>query len=159
MMRMTERLARIGRLWVWVANVCWSAVLVGVRLTRATAAALLIASVAHAQTSVNQGQKIAWDHDMVGVEKFQTAIDTVESWTDSGRSLEYTIPALTPGLHTFAVRACNIEGRCSAAATLAFQMVAIVPAMPTQLRIVSPAPSPLAAPSSTLTRPASTKGK
>jgi hypothetical protein len=96
---------------------------------------------AAAAQTVNQGQKIAWDHDGVGLAKFQTRIDNPDGWTDGGLAREYTIPALTPGAHTFAVRACNAQSQCSAEAALPFQMVAIIPIKPSNLRIVSPTPT------------------
>lgn len=92
------------------------------------------------------GQVILWDcalpdgitvdPNCVGVTKFQTAIDSNVSWTDSGTTKSYKLPPLQPGMdHYFYVRACNTDGQCSDAGTLKFRIIAVIPKTPINIRL------------------------
>ena len=107
--------------------------------------AMMFLTLGFAQTAQAQappvggpGQSFAWDHDGVGLDHFEVNIDFVPTWTNVQKSSVYPIPALSPGLHTFYVRACGTPGLgqiCSASANMQFTVIAVTPKLPTNIRI------------------------
>lgn len=108
-------------------------------------AGLLLAPLsAAAQEPVLPTSRLGFAHDGVDTDRYELRVDqglwvTVEVQEADG-VYSVAMPALTPGEHTLALRACGAAG-CSVSSTaLAVRMV-VVPSPPTELRIV-----PVAAP-------------
>lgn len=107
------------------------------RLVIAVLAVVLSAPV-FAQTPVTGAERLAWEHDGVNVERFEASVDdgayaTVVT-TQNGQTYAAPLPAMTPGLHTINVRACNLAG-CSAPLSVQVRVV-VIPAPISNLRVV-----------------------
>jgi hypothetical protein len=115
---------------------------------------LLIAAPALAQVPAQPGQLFKWDQPMTevaSVDRFELKIDAGtyvnagktlanDSATPAGRqSFSFVIPALTPGNHTYVVRACPASGSCSPDSS-PFAFAIIVISQPSGLRIGSVTP-------------------
>jgi len=99
---------------------------------------VLLAGVsASAQQPVAGTERLAWSHDGVNVSRFELAVDasapTVLVVTQTGTEYTAPLPALTPGTHTLAVRACNVAG-CSAPLSISVRVV-VIPSAVTNLRV------------------------
>lgn len=111
------------------------------------------ASAAQAQPTAQPGQLFKWDHPTAEgptIARFEVKIDA-GSYVNAGKtaasdaatpagftSYSFVIPALTPGNHSYVVRACPTSGSCTAdSASFAFGIIVV--SVPTGLRI-SPAP-------------------
>jgi hypothetical protein len=93
---------------------------------------------------------VASDVTKFGIERFEMRLDSgswatavTSTFTDANTvsgSQSYRIlnlPAMTPGSHVFAVRACGANNNCSAALSLAFDVQIVIP--PVQnLRVLPP---------------------
>jgi hypothetical protein len=85
--------------------------------------------------------RLAWDHDGVNTDRYELVVDggapvnLGKLVPVSGQQYETPFPALTPGLHSLIVRACNISG-CAASAPFPVSVV-VQPTPPGTLRIVS----------------------
>lgn len=105
--------------------------------------ALLDAAAAHAQgpTPAQPGQFFAWDHDGKNLDHFEVNIDFTATsvWTTTGKTQTWQIPAMSPVMHTFYVRACATadSSRCSDALSMQFVLIdPTLPTSPSNLRIV-----------------------
>ena len=85
--------------------------------------------------------QLAFDHDGVDTSGYELQVDG-GAWAPVGVTVQQTgvrvmnLPALTPGPHTLAVRACGPGGCSGPSNTLDVQLV-VVPSVPTQLRLVN----------------------
>lgn len=97
-----------------------------------------LSAVVLAQQNVAGTERLAWSHDGVNVDRFELMVDAGAPATlvvtQTGTEYRAPLPALTPGDHTLAVRACNVAG-CSAPVSLQVRVV-VIPAPVTNLRIV-----------------------
>lgn len=107
----------------------------------------LVASAAYGQTPVLPGQKLAFDHDGVGVTRWEQRVDdgawVVVTPARVGTTQEWRVPflPLTSGAHLVAMRACYTAELCSDA-SVPLSVVSIVVVPPTGLRIVTDGPNP-----------------
>lgn len=110
---------------------------------------LLVAQAAFAQVPAQPGQLFKWNQptaEVASVARFELKIDagtyvdaakvlSNDAATPTGmQTFSHVIPALTPGNHTFVVRACPTAGNCTAdSAPFAFSIIVI--STPSGLRI------------------------
>lgn len=98
---------------------------------------LLFAATGLAQTPVPSPTpattSVAWDHDGVNVDSFKLLSDGAVVSTMPSTDRKAAFPALTPGMHTLVVQACNIAG-CASSTPLVVRIV-VVPSNPTNIRI------------------------
>lgn len=116
-------------------------------------ACLILGSIglaAQAPPPVIGGQFFGFDYQdadlaSAAVVRFEMQIDS-GTWTTvgipsdtlpitGGKTYKVPVPAITPGNHTVTFRACNVDLCGGAASPFAFKFV-IVPALPTNIRIV-----------------------
>lgn len=99
---------------------------------------VLLSAPALAQQPIAGTERLAWTHDGINVSRFEATVDAAApvtlTVTQAGTDYTAPLPAMTPGTHTIAVRACNVAG-CSAPLTIAVRVV-VVPSAPTNLRLV-----------------------
>lgn len=109
---------------------------------------------AFAQPQALPGQLFKWDQpttQVASIDRFEIKIDTGpytpvgkvaanDAQTPAGQSsFSFPIPALTPGPHSYVVRACPLTGACSPdSPSFAFSMIVI--SAPSGLRITAPTP-------------------
>lgn len=104
--------------------------------------ALLLAPVSAVAQPVpaTPTSQLAFDHDGVDTAGYELQVDG-GAWTPVGVTVQQTgvrvmnLPALTPGPHTLAVRACG-PGGCSGPSNALEVQLVVVPSVPTQLRLV-----------------------
>lgn len=110
---------------------------------------LMVSSSAFAQVTAQPGQNFKWNQptsEVATVARFELKIDTGvyvdvgktaanDASTPAGQSsFSSVIPALTPGAHSFVVRACPASGACSPdSASFAFSIIVL--SQPSGLRI------------------------
>lgn len=103
---------------------------------------VLVSAPALAQQSVAGTERLGWTHDGVNVARFEATVDAAApvtlTVTQAGTDYTAPLPAMTPGTHTIAVRACNVAG-CGAPMTVTVRVV-VIPSAITNLRIVPGAP-------------------
>lgn len=97
-------------------------------------------ALAYGQVDVtNPGTaQLAWDHDGINVDSFVVSVDGQDQTpipfvASPNGTYTTAFPALTPGLHTLRVAACNIAG-CRQSDPFDVNVV-VVPSQPTGLRI------------------------
>lgn len=106
-------------------------------------AGLLLAPLsAAAQEPVLPTSRLGFTHDAVDTDRYELRVDqgewvAVDARAD-GDIFTVAMPALTPGAHTLALRACGAAGCSISSAPLSVRMV-VVPSPPSELRIVSEA--------------------
>jgi hypothetical protein len=111
-------------------------------LAVALVALLGTTTVAAAQTAATPSSALQWDHDGIDTSRYELQVDG-SAWVEVATSTpapgvrSTPMPALTPGTHTLAVRACGLAGCSAPSGTLTVQMV-VVPSVPTGLRIGPP---------------------
>jgi hypothetical protein len=71
--------------------------------------------------------RVQWDHDGIDVTRFEIVIDTVNITdvglpTPVGTTYTAALPALTDGVHTLVVQACNASACTSSAALTVVKM-------------------------------------
>lgn len=103
-------------------------------------AVLLAPLSAVAQAPVLPTSRLGFSHDGVDTDRYELRVDggawaTVETQED-GDIFTVAMPALTPGEHTLALRACGAAGCSASSAPLPIRVV-IVPSPPTDLKIVT----------------------
>ena len=98
-----------------------------------------VGAQAQGPTPVLPTAQLAFDHDGVDTERYELQIDggawAVTPTTSAAGVYTLPMPALTPGAHTLAVRACGPAG-CSASSNAVTLWLVIIPAPPGQFRIV-----------------------
>lgn len=111
-------------------------------------ALLAVPVVSSAQPSAVVGQPLKWDQPTAQVSviaRFELKVDA-GAYVDAGKTLandastpvnmqtfSFPIPALTPGPHTFVVRACPSAGSCSPD-SLPFSGVVVLISAPSNVR-------------------------
>lgn len=108
----------------------------------------MFAAPLYGQAIATSGQGFAWDYSdaaiAAGVVRFELQLDG-GTWTSVGlatvvetratdKTYRVAMPALTPGPHTAAVRACNVDVCSEPTSLLSFKLV-VVPETPGNLRI------------------------
>jgi hypothetical protein len=93
------------------------------------------------QTPVTGAERLAFTHDGINTDRYELKLDAGVSQVVTATPLptvpgDFTIPlpAMTPGVHSLIVSACNFSG-CASAPVLSVRVV-ILPGIPVNVRVI-----------------------